>query len=418
MATSPRRVLLPLGLGTALSQVGAATLYIILPTHTEDAGISLAAVGVLFSASRFMQLIFDGPVGLTVDRWPRRPLYAAALVAGVVSTLLPALAQGFGPLLVSRLLWGMAWACIWIGGSTFILDVTGAEDRGRWTGRYQAFYSAGLVLAMVTGGILTDSLGYQGALLVCAAVGVVGMLPALWLPDTRSGRAAARSESARHAAGIGAGLREVWATFRTAGRGLWLACALQAVNECITMGVIAGTLALLVQALLPGTGWAVGMATATGVAAALRLILAAVVALAAGLVSDRLHRSGVTARWRLALLMLSIGVVSLVMMASTDVGLALAGLLVGALAGSGLRVYLAALVGDLVTPGQCGRAMGLLTFCGDVGAVVGPVVAYALLPRTGLPGVYLGCAGLYALGLAATLWLLARQRIGVLVPHP
>lgn len=41
---NPRRVIFPLGLGTALSLMGDTTLYTILPTHTSEAGIALGAV--------------------------------------------------------------------------------------------------------------------------------------------------------------------------------------------------------------------------------------------------------------------------------------------------------------------------------------------------------------------------------------
>ena len=60
----PRSVLLPLSIATGLSLLGDTTVYTVLPTHTIEAGISLAVVGILLSAAgRFyrMRVTFPAP---------------------------------------------------------------------------------------------------------------------------------------------------------------------------------------------------------------------------------------------------------------------------------------------------------------------------------------------------------------------
>ncbi|MCL4294888.1 MAG: MFS transporter [Anaerolineae bacterium] len=106
---SPWHVLVPVGLGTALSLIGDTSLYAVLPTHVADAGVSLASVGILLSANRFIRLILNGPMGWVYDRFPRRYLFITALFIGALSTALYALVDGFWPLLTARLLWGLAW---------------------------------------------------------------------------------------------------------------------------------------------------------------------------------------------------------------------------------------------------------------------------------------------------------------------
>jgi predicted MFS family arabinose efflux permease len=130
----PRKVLFPLGLGTALSLMGDGTLYTVLPTHTTEAGIALSSVGIILGVNRAVRLFLNGPAGLAYDRWPRRRLFVPALFIGVLSTAVYAATHGFWPMLVGRLLWGLAWSGIWVGGATVILDVTTAQDRGRWLG--------------------------------------------------------------------------------------------------------------------------------------------------------------------------------------------------------------------------------------------------------------------------------------------
>ncbi|MCJ7535692.1 MAG: hypothetical protein MUO57_09175, partial [Anaerolineales bacterium] len=77
---NPAKVLLPLGLGTALSLMGDATLYTVLPTHASEAGITLAAVGIILSANRIIRLFLNGPAGIAYDRSLRRRLFIPALL--------------------------------------------------------------------------------------------------------------------------------------------------------------------------------------------------------------------------------------------------------------------------------------------------------------------------------------------------
>ena len=182
------RVLFPLGLGTALSLMGDATMYTVLPTHTADAGITLAAVGVMLGVNRAVRLFLNGPAGLAYDRWPRRRLFIPALFIGALSTALYALVRGFWPLLIARMLWGLAWSGIWVGGASMILDVTTATDRGRWTGFYQTWFFLGSALGSLSGGALTDAVGYTATMWIGATLTALGGVVALLLlPETRAG---------------------------------------------------------------------------------------------------------------------------------------------------------------------------------------------------------------------------------------
>lgn len=102
----PAKVLFPLGLGTALSLMGDATLYTVLPTHTAEAGIALGGVGIILGVNRVVRVFLNGPAGLAYDHWPRRRLFVPALFIGALSTAVYATTRGFWPLLVGRLLWG------------------------------------------------------------------------------------------------------------------------------------------------------------------------------------------------------------------------------------------------------------------------------------------------------------------------
>jgi hypothetical protein len=79
---SPNRVLVPFGIGLALSLLGDQTLYTVLPNPNipAQAGVSVAMVGVLLGLNRLTRIITNGPAGMLYDRLPRRGLMIAAVV--------------------------------------------------------------------------------------------------------------------------------------------------------------------------------------------------------------------------------------------------------------------------------------------------------------------------------------------------
>ena len=66
MLKSPKQILNVLGFGTAISLLGDATLYTVLPNPTIAAqvGVSLAMVGILLGANRAIRLLLNGPMGI------------------------------------------------------------------------------------------------------------------------------------------------------------------------------------------------------------------------------------------------------------------------------------------------------------------------------------------------------------------
>ena len=285
--------LFPLGLGTALSLMGDATLYAVLPTHTAEAGIPLASVGILLGVNRAVRLLTNGPAGLAYDRWPRRWLFVPALFVGALSTALYAATRGFWPLLAGRLLWGLAWSGIWVGGATVILDVTTgqgprASDRAvpnlvlpgrrvRRSGRRGA-HRPGRLHRYDVDRRRPDGAGRPGSLDLAAG-------DARDAPDTTS---ALRP--------IGNGPRLL------ANRRLWLAASLQAVNRFVTAGVLWRPWGCWCRIGLRSAGALLGVATLTGLLLAGRTSLSMLAAPSSGIASDRLG-----SRWRVCAWTLAIG---------------------------------------------------------------------------------------------------------------
>lgn len=368
--------------------MGDGTLYTVLPTHTAEAGIALSSVGIILSVNRAVRLFLNGPAGLAYDRWSRRRLFVPALFIGALSTAVYAATRGFWPMLVGRLLWGLAWSGIWVGGATVILDVATAQDRGRWMGLYQTWFFLGAALSAFAGGLLTDGLGYSATMWLGAAVTALGGLIALTLlPETRSIRPDLGGPS----------VEEIRPRLRV-NLGLWVAASLQGINRFVGTGVLAATMGLLVQDGLQSASLTLGVATLTGALNAGKILLSMVAAPLAGTASDWLG-----SRWRVATWGLAIGIISMALIAWGAPTAILTGLALGAVTVGSVQALVTALTGDLVGQTQRGRAIGLLHTAGDLGSAMGPPVAYALIPWIELQGVYLICAGLFAAGLALAL---------------
>jgi MFS family permease len=433
---TPWRVLLPVGLGTALSLMGDTALYAVLPTHTAAAGVTLASVGVLLSANRWIRLATNGAAGWAYDRWPRRRLFVPALFIGALSTALYAFTEGFWPLLLGRLLWGLAWSGIWVGGNHMVLEVSGPADRGRWTGLYQFSFYLGGVLGFPAGGLLTDWLGYHAALAAAAGMTLAGALAAwVWLPETRpmplashsrameagfnrrleTAAARARSRPAQAGAKVeavgqldaGEAQGDKWGWRRgpreASGLGGQLAAitALYGANRFVGAGILTGTLALLVQ-----QSWgaaADGQAGWSGLLLGLSTLVSMGAAPLAGQWSD--GRS----RWRVAAGLLLPGIVGAGLLAAGRPELILVAVPLIAVAGGSSQGLATALLGDTTPPEKRGRALGWVHTFGDLTSAAAPVLAYAALPVIGLGGLYAACAALWA-GMAVWAWAMGRGR--------
>lgn len=385
---NPAKVVIPLGIGTALSLMGDATLYTVLPTHTAEAGITLAAVGIILSANRFIRLILNGPTGALYDRSSRRRLFIPALFVGAISTAIYAAWSGFWPLMAGRLLWGLAWAGIWVGGATIILDVTKDSNRGRWTGIYQTWFFLGAAAGAFLGGLLTDWVGYSNALWIGAVLTAAGALIAwIFLPETRSADQSIHRDFSNE-------LPNKWYTNRE----LLGVVALQGINRFIIAGVVAATLALLVQELLQINNIAIGVATVTGILFGFRTILSMIAAPLAGSMSDKSGN-----RWGITFIGLFLGALGMLILVATSIWIILIGISLTAIAGGTVQALVTTRTGDMVDKNRRGKAIGLLHTAGDLGSALGPLTAYALLRWIPLSGVYILCAVIFAVGAAFAL---------------
>ncbi len=403
-AISPQRVIWAVSLGTGLSLLGDTALYTVLPTHTEQAGVLLAAVGILLSANRFIRLFSNNALGWLCDRWPRRRLFVPALFLGAISTAFYALAVGFWPLLLGRLLWGIAWSGIWVAGNAIIFDISDGNNRGRWVGFYQISFFSGAATGALSGGVLTDWLGFHAAMAVAAALNLLGALIA-WalLPETGGNAAAAAmqlpvinvawwAEKWKHT-------QNLLINFRRRPQ-LISAVGLLGVNRIVIAGMFIPTVSVLMAGLWGDSvmvhGRVIGVSSLTGMALAVNTFFSVMFTPMLGAASDR-----VGSRWRVVLWGLVAGVIGFGLLWWGNPWLFLLALPLTAVASSSNQGLSTALAGDFSAEAERGRILGVMFTAGDLGSAIGPPLAFAfLLPRWGVTAVYGVCTLLFLQMLA------------------
>ncbi len=401
-----QRIVLVLGIGTAISLRGDSTLYTVLPRLdiAAEAGVTLAMVGVLLGANRVIRLLTNGLAGVLYDRWPRRPLLIASLFAGALSTLIFAIARGPAPLLASRFLWGAAWSGIWVGGNAAVLDVALPRNRGRLSGQYQMWFFLGTGGAALIGGVLTDLIGFRQALLAGAIMTfLAGVLWVLALPH-------AGSRQLTHIAS---------AVARPASPFPWADALFAAVPLFVTRFVFAGvasaTTALWLTGLvgngLPVARFVVPLATLTGIFVASRSLVSLVGARLAGALSDRGGK-----RWRATAAVMAAGAAGAWGASSQAAALAIAGGLLAAVSAGGVQAVVPAIAGDTSDVAQRGRMLSVAYTMGDLGSALGPPLALGLVGAFSIWMIYRLCAVLLACTVVFTLWRSEHEGVRAAAP--
>ncbi len=164
----------------SLALLGDALIYAVLPAHAGAFGVSLAWVGILLSANRFVRVFAYGWVAQFTAIVGLRNTCIGSSVAAVVATGAYGLANGELWLLAARVLWGLAYAALLLAILAYAVEHRASiGSRIGWSRSVQRI---GPILALVAGAWLTDALGPRTVFVVLALVSVLGIPLALRLP--------------------------------------------------------------------------------------------------------------------------------------------------------------------------------------------------------------------------------------------
>ncbi|MER7283218.1 MFS transporter [Dactylosporangium sp. NPDC000244] len=179
-----------LWIGQSTSAVGSAISTVALPlvaVSTLHAGPAMVAL--LTAATWLPWLLIGLPVGVWVDRWPRRrTLLVADIVSAAVLVVIP-LAAWSGALsmtllVVAALLAGAAGVFANVAFNAFLPRLVGADDLMEGNARLQTSASVALVVGPGLGGLLAQAAGAVSGVLIDA---VTFLVSAACLLGLRSG---------------------------------------------------------------------------------------------------------------------------------------------------------------------------------------------------------------------------------------
>ncbi|GAA2324860.1 MFS transporter [Nonomuraea roseoviolacea subsp. roseoviolacea] len=158
----------------------------LLGVMSADLRVSLSAVGLLVTGYGVTVAVASVPIAHLVRSVPRRHVLTGLLGALVVSSVVAALATSYGVLLGARLLTALAQALFWAVMGPVAVGLFAPEVRGRVVGALSVAGSLALVLGVPAGTWLGRQSGWQVAIAVPAALGLVSLVTiALWLPTSR-----------------------------------------------------------------------------------------------------------------------------------------------------------------------------------------------------------------------------------------
>lgn len=248
---------------TALCLVGDSMLYVALPVHWEEFGLtSLWQAGALLSVNRLVRLPLNPAVSRLYRRISARSgmLLAAALAAATTAGY--GLAGSFAALIVLRALWGLAWTFLRLGAYFTVFTTADDSSQGRAMGMYNGLMRTGSLFGMLLGGVLADTWGTG---LTCAFFASVSVLavPLIWSAVPRNAKGMAEEAAAGE---DGYSLFSHWKVLSV----LLIGTAVAFVYQ----GMLISTLSYLVKIRIPAgldLGWAlVGAASLGGVLQAVR----------------------------------------------------------------------------------------------------------------------------------------------------
>jgi SP family myo-inositol transporter-like MFS transporter 13 len=146
-----RFLLLVAGLGGLLYGVDVGIIAGALPYLEATSGLNAGQLSIVVAAVLLGSVISTLFAGMLADWIGRKWLMASSGVVFVVSIPMIALAHGYGPLVLGRLLQGISAGLIGVVVPLYLAECLAASSRGKGTGIFQWLLTLGIVAAALVG---------------------------------------------------------------------------------------------------------------------------------------------------------------------------------------------------------------------------------------------------------------------------
>src|SRR5215469_14148663 len=161
--------------GAVINYFDRGTISVALPLIAHDLGFGAELKGVLLSAFFWSYTVMQVPMGLALDRFNIRWLYAAMFLIWSFAQGLTGLATGLGILIIFRMLLGIGESVYMPGGIKVVSMLFAPAERGSATGLFHCGSFAGLSIGAPLTALLIHHYGWRHMFLM------VGLLGLLWL---------------------------------------------------------------------------------------------------------------------------------------------------------------------------------------------------------------------------------------------
>jgi len=409
----PRSVLL-VSLVVGFCLFGDSLLYSVLPANVPSFGLKVGYVGLILSANRYIRLISNTWAAWVYDRIGLRVPLTMAVLGTVISTATYGISRGFWPLLFARILWGICFSFLRLGGLLTVLDESTDRNRGMLIGVFNSVWRTGSLIGVVLGSMLTDIIGHRTSFLLFSVASAFGLLLVPMLSGARiSPPQSSATESVQlplkssNTSSVGSNWQRLFwrltvADLPVASYNVRLPLLIVGLtkfaNGFAAQGLVGATLGFYLRSHLGDEtqlgGIALGVTTVTGLLLGGRF-LTDLMAVFLGHMSDRLGRQF------MVYVATPTSIVMLLILAYSPLeAISIAALPLLFLAGTAISVSLDASAGDLA-PSSCrAQVLGRYTTWSDLGSASGPLLGFAVVSAIGLSTLYAGAAAVLVATLA------------------
>ena len=159
-------------LGWTLDAFDFTVFLLIMVPIAETFHVPLIDVTAVFTVTLWLRLVGAVGSGWLADRIGRKAPLMISILWYSVCNLLAGLAPSFWLLFLFRALLGVGMGAEWPAGAALAMESWPARSRGLMSGVLQGSWSIGFLLSSAAYGLLYDSIGWRGLL-------ILGVLPAL-----------------------------------------------------------------------------------------------------------------------------------------------------------------------------------------------------------------------------------------------
>lgn len=360
---------------TALSLLGDAALYAVLPSQYANIGLTPLQVGILLSVNRWVRLVSNHLAERCYRGLPVRWLLAMAFFLASLVTATYGYFRLFVILFVARVLWGICFSFIRQAGIMTVVGVSSDIHLGKWMGLYRGICLIGSLFGMLLGGLGFDFFGLTFTLIAFSLFSLFSVPLSLL-----SQRGIHHVQLPHFKVSIGkASLKIMLCGFAVG---------------IVGFGLIMSTLGLIVKKQIGMSmtlfDHTIGVASITGIVLAIRWGIGIVGSPTLGALADRIGRE------RSVPVLFIVGSMALGL-ASFPFGLfcMITGVVIVFLCGSLLGTLISALAGQ-----QGPRAVASYATAFDFGSALGPLIGWNIV-QFGLPTnlIFITGAVFYILGV-------------------